>query len=185
MITETEKMSHRMHRPEGSKGQNNSDLTTQDFYKFYMKQLKKDPTRIPRSKMRQVFNDLTKSMMAEVRDGGKIQIHKVGNMYVKLIKVPLMEEGDVNPHLPIDWKTTYEYWEALYPDLTREELKALDNKPLIRHLNSHTKQYVGKYIFARTFFLEDQSWRFEPSTRQKRALARTIKNSSNKRAFLS
>ena len=174
-----------MHRPKGRKGENNSDLTTQDFYKFYMKSLKKDPKRISRSKIRQVFNSLTKDVMKEVIDGGKVAIPKIGNMYIKLIKVPLMDGDEVNPYLPIDWKTTFEYWNKLYPDKTKEEVKALKGKPLIRFMNYHTKQYVGTFVLVRTFFLEDQSWRFEASTRQKRALGKVIKNSSHSRAYIS
>jgi len=149
-----------------------------------MKELKKDPTRISRGKMRKVFNDLTKAMMAEVQDGGKIYIHRVGRIYVKFIKVPLMEEGEINPMLPINWKATFEYWEKLYPGVTSLERKSIKNKPLLKFINDHTKQYVAKHMFLRTFFLEDQSWRFDFCTKNKRALGKIIKEGSNKRAFI-
>ena len=65
---------------------------------------------------------------------------RIGNSVYKLDK-----NGEVDmKRIPIDWKATVDNWVQLYPGKTKEELKEIKNKPLIRILNEHSN---GKKLF--------------------------------------
>lgn len=65
---------------------------------------------------------------------------RIGNSIYKLDK-----NGEIKmSRIPIDWKKTVEQWMTLYPGKTKEELKEIKNKPLIRILNEHSN---GKKLF--------------------------------------
>jgi len=115
-----------------------------EIYKYYVERW--GSKALPKSKVRafykRMFPEIVKLMVFENLDYrmpaklGSIRVKK------KLIEPVLNDEGNVDARrLSVNWKKTKQYWQKLYVGKTEEEIKLIENKPLIRETNDHTNGY--------------------------------------------
>ncbi len=121
-----------------------ADYKFGDIYKFY-KELygeKALPRDVVWKIYKKLFPAIAKLIVYENLDYrmparlGYIRIKK------KKIEIKLDKDGNVDARrFSINWKKTKKYWMELYPGKTGEEIKQIENKPLVRELNEHTDGY--------------------------------------------
>lgn len=59
-----------------------------------------------------------------------------------------IKDGKLQPHkMAPDWKATWTLWRRLYPDKTREEIKAIPDKKIVIHTNDHTDGYIMRWYW--------------------------------------
>jgi hypothetical protein len=85
--------------------------------------------------------------------------------------------------MPPDWQRTFKYWEEVYGDISREDLRKIKDKPLLRHHNDHTDMRIAKIQLYKRVGLKDKQWEIMFSTRVTRKVAKAVKEKSNTRAF--
>lgn len=80
--------------------------------------------------------------------------------------------------LPIDWPETKRIWKEDYGDISKEELKAIKDKPLVYLFNEHSDGYQYKWHWdKRSCVAKNQSMYYFTAVRaNKRKLASAIKN---------
>jgi hypothetical protein len=161
------------------KGKLTTDFGLDDCYKFYAKTYS---NTVDKHIYRNVCNEFNTEMLRKVvYDGqdfdlgsrlGFIRIRKFNNK-LKVDKTT----GKIKNKLKVDWGKTLAYWKKLYPDKTPEEIKLIENKPLIYHINDHTDQWVMKWHWDKiTSNVKNQSaYRFEPNRTIKREAAKAWK----------
>lgn len=127
--------SNKVITPKRSKGKNNSSLKlmfAQGIFNKY-NQMRTTP-----KVTHKLFNNFTSDMLKEFADalvhGYEIKLPTLGRFRVYSYKRTILKKnGEFNRDTPIDWKSTRELWGRLYPHVnTIEELKAIENKPMIR-----------------------------------------------------
>jgi hypothetical protein len=123
------------HRPVGSFGKYNTSFKTQYFWRWYYK-YERQP--IPYSKGRDLYGDLLHDLaLMSITTGEYFFIANLGYFSaVKFKKDILDENGKVKmKHAGVDWKATKEHWKEIYPTLTAEEIKKIEDRPHIYHKN--------------------------------------------------
>jgi len=89
-----------------------------------------------------VFDNLDFRMPARL---GYIRVKK------KLIEPKIDDQGNLDARrLSVDWKKTNKLWQKLYPEKSREELKQMKDKPLVRELNESTNGYRVTWYWDKT-----------------------------------
>jgi len=51
----------------------------------------------------------------------------------------------------IDWVKTKKLWAEQYPELSKDELKAIKNKQLVIHVNDHSNGYTMRWMWDKRF----------------------------------
>jgi hypothetical protein len=73
--------------------------------------------------------------------------YRLGKLRIKKFKqnIRLDVNGDIDKkNMPVDWKSTKELWKKEYPGKTMEEIRKIEGKKRIFHLNEHTSGYRCK-----------------------------------------
>lgn len=71
---------------------------------------------------------------------------RLGSLRIKAKKSKVILDDNGNIRLntaPPNWNKTLEHWNKIYEGLTKEEIKKIPNKKIIRHLNKHSS---GKHM---------------------------------------
>lgn len=135
------------------KGRVKADYKFKEIYDFY-KELNGEkalPKSVVMEIYKRLFPEIVKLMVFDNLDYrmparlGYIRVKK------KKIEVKLDSEGNVDARrLSVNWKKTLEYWRKLYPGKTREEIKEIEDKPVIRELNEHSGGYRVIWYWDKT-----------------------------------
>jgi len=157
-----------------------ADYKFDEIYKFY-KEVNGDKA-LPKSTVKEIyrrlFPEIVKLIVFENLDYrmparlGYLRIKK------KLTEPKIDKDGNLDTRsLSINWKKTKRLWQKLYPDKTGEELKLIDNKPLVRELNESTNGYRMTWFWDKlTCNLKNQSAYYVKFTRDNcRVLSHGIK----------
>lgn len=121
----------------------------QGAFKMY----KEDNPGIKRSLYLAVAYDITKAIADMIiRESFEYRLpFKLGFLRIRKKKQKIkIKDGrvDVNKNI-IDWEATNKYWKEQYPNLTKQELKAIKDKPVIFQTNSHTNGEVMEWYWDR------------------------------------
>jgi hypothetical protein len=132
------------------KGKLKADFGLKDAYKIY----KEDGGMLKYS----VFSKILRDINTQIADKiimealefnmpsmiGTIRIRKFKNKAVNADGTSRFKK------LRPDWAKTKELWAKTYPGKTMEELKEIENKPLVRHLNEHTNGYSYEFYYNKS-----------------------------------
>jgi len=122
-----------------------------DAYKMYKERVGKNNIgRQLYSEICQEFNKRISDKM--IKESLEFRMpYRLGFLRVKAIKQDvIIKDGRVDTtRMPIDWPACWEYWESIYPDKTRDEIKQIPDKKLIVHTNEHTDGYLMKWYWDR------------------------------------
>jgi|TARA_R110000803_G_scaffold34068_1_gene74546 nucleoid DNA-binding protein len=129
------------------KGKHNSDVTVDDFYKYYA-------SKVHNPVSRKVFGDFYRDMFKEfsqlMLNGKEVKLNNIGGFKVIEYKPKLLKNGELNKRVLVpNWVKTKEYWAELYPDKSPEELKLIKEKPLVYYENNHTRGQQYKFYWDR------------------------------------
>jgi hypothetical protein len=162
------------------KGKVSADYTTKDMYKYY-KGKYSNPVeyKLYRLFLEEfyseilnlvIYNGLDYSMPARL---GSLRVKKKKNVQ-RIDPVT----GELIHNLQADWVKTLALWEQKYPGLSKEELKAIESKPIVYHLNEHTDNFYFKWYWDKiSSNVKNQSaYQFEPIRSKKREAAQAWKN---------
>jgi hypothetical protein len=125
-----------------------ADYTFTDFYKEYKKSAKKPINKKDAREIIQKYN--TEMLKKVIYDGfdfplrpklGSIRIRKFDN------SLKLNENGEIRNKLSPNWTKTVQLWKNKYGDLSPEELKEIEDKPIVYHLNEHTDGIIFKWFW--------------------------------------
>ena len=160
------------------------DYGIRDIYKFYRKNVE-NPLSIHKfiSVLTKFHDRITDEMV-----GNNYEFFmpaRLGTMYIRRREVKLYIDKKTNKIatrvLRVDYKKTKEKWKELYPDKTSEEIKQIENKPLIFNLHQNTDgKYAQWYWDIRTCTCPNKSaYVFEPVRANKEKISDYI-NTFNK-----
>lgn len=164
-----------MNRKKGAQGKNNANVTSQDFYRFYYDNQRKP---IPYSKVKNLYKDLMAGIMEVMLEGDDAVIPNLGTFSIKSYK-PKKFDKDGNFLKPsIDFGRSWKYWRKIYPGKTDEEIAELDNKPVLRYENKHSKglKYMFYWDHSTLAIRGKQVYSFKSATQYNRKLSRVIKS---------
>ena len=167
-----------MNRKSGSTGKYNADVATQNFYRFYYDNCSKPITYT-------VVKDLYKELMHETSllmvHGEEVYIPNLGKFSIKAYMPKRFDKDGNFIKPPIDFGRTWKYWKKLYPGLNEYEIVALDDKPVLRYENRHSKGYQYKFIWDNSNLAipGKRVYNFKPATQYKRKLAQLIKSGAD------
>ena len=128
------------------KGKHNSDVTVDDFYKYYA-------SKVHNPVSRKVFGDFYRDMFKEfsqlMLNGKEVKLNNIGGFKVIEYKPKLLKNGELNKRVLVpDWVKTKEYWVELYPGKSPEELKLIKELEDIRLFGRHSRALVQFLSFC-------------------------------------
>jgi nucleoid DNA-binding protein len=158
-----------------SKNKFDINIGYDDIYNHYKKT---SSSSISKEKYNAVFNDVFNELMDMViKKGYNLKFpHKFGNLEIqkKKQKIVYNTDGTVNKICyKVDWKSTKEYWNKIYGDLSKEELKTITNKPKIYCKNKYRMKF--KYIKNDACYKGKSLVMFIPTRKWCRELANHLK----------
>lgn len=130
-----------------------ADYKFEDIYKFYKEQWKKKALskKVVREIYKRLFPEIVKLIVFENLDYrfpsrlGYLRVKK------KLVGPKLNEDGSLDTRtLSINWKKTKKLWIQMYSGKTKEEIKEIKDKPLVRELNDHSNNYRVTWFWDKT-----------------------------------
>jgi hypothetical protein len=162
------------------KGKVLADYKFNDIYQFYQELYKEKA--LPKSVVKEIYKKLFPAIVKMiVFDNLDYRMPaRLGYLRVrkKLVEPKLDKEGNVDArNLSVDWKKTKRYWKKLYPDKTGEEIKQIEDKPLVRETNDKTGGYRMSWYWDKlTCNIKNQSAYYVNLTRDNdRILSNGIK----------
>ena len=167
-----------MNRSKGATGKYNADVTSQNFYRYYLDEESKP---IPYSILKDIYKDLLSGLVDIMLNGEDVVIPNLGTFSVRMYK-PKMFDKDGNFIKPaIDFGKSWEYWRSLYPDKTDDEIVKIKDKPLLRFENRHSKGY--KYLFywdhSTLAIPGKQVYNFKIATQYNKRLGKLVKSDTD------
>jgi len=125
-----------------------ADYKIDDIYRFYCES--SPDNYVSKQMMHTLFKEMFPSIVKMiVLDNFQFRMPaNLGDLRIKkkITKPSINDKGELDTHrLSIDWKTTKALWLQKYPDKTAEEIKSIEDKPVIRELNEHTDGY--RYVW--------------------------------------
>ena len=163
-----------MNRKKGANGKNNANATSQDFYKYYLNTEKKP---IPYSILKDLYKDLMSGLMELVLEGEDVIIPNLGTFSVRSYKPKQFDKNGNFIKPAIDFGRCWKYWRTKYPNLTDDEIVKLDNKPLLRYENRHSKGLKNMFYWDHSTMpiKGKQVYIFKPATQYNRKLSKIVK----------
>lgn len=160
-----------------------ADYSLADLYDHY-KSIVKDP--LPKEKFKKIWVEISDTIMNEILNHAKeFRIPaRLGHLRIKKSKnkfITNKETGEFKTEFfKIDYKKTLDYWEQLYPGKTIEEIKDIEDKPLLFHTNRHSDYSYYRFYWDKTIanFENQTAYSFTPIRKWKETLTNKI-NSSN------
>lgn len=168
-------MSHEfLKRGKGTK----SDITKYDFFSFYRKHAQF--SMLGRTQYSRFLKELLIAYSnAIVAEGLELKLERVGFIRVQAKKLNFFNrEGKLQKSLKVDWSATWKYWEEKYPELTKEQIVALENKKVIYHQNDHTNQEFYRHLWDKTTATVKYKrfYKFKASRQYSRLIAKIVKD---------
>jgi hypothetical protein len=90
----------------------------------------------------------------------------------------IREDGSVDKRrLPVDWGRTKQKWAEIWPDLTYEQIKQKEGKPLVFITNEHSDGYRYSILWDKKFcnVTNSRVYNFVPDRANHRYIAKVIK----------
>lgn len=161
------------------KGKYNTDYSSDDIYKFYVKSSKHpvDKSLYMRI-LKDMYGEFIKMCIFEnvelilPASLGKLRIQK------KKVNIYVDKEGNlVKPILPPDWKKTKELWEKKYGKLSPEEYDKIEDKPVVPLINEHSDGYRYRWFWDKitSKVLNQSVYHLRMTRTYKTMLAKAIK----------
>jgi len=163
-------------------GRITADYKTADMYKYY-KNKYKNP--VDQKVYTAFLNEFCSEVLNLVIYNGIDYIlpGRLGSLRIKKRKniQKIDENNNLIHNFKVNFKETLKLWNDKYPGLSWEELKKIEDKPKIYHLNEHTDNYYFRWYWDRiTCNVKNQSaYKFEPVRQKKREAAQAWKNIKN------
>lgn len=122
-----------------------------DSYKFYKKEVGRNGVdKLLYANICKEFNKRISDKI--IRKSFEFRLpYRLGFLRIKAVKQNIIiKDGKIDTsRMGVDWKATWEYWNSIYPDKTRKEIKSIPNKKLIIHTNEHTDGYYFRWYWDR------------------------------------
>jgi len=120
----------------------------EDCYKFYKKNYN---GKLDKSKYKSIAYKINKAISdLIIRESFEYRIpHGLGYLRIKKTKLLFkLRDGkiDINKNI-INWKETWDYWEKIYPNKSRKEIKEFPNKKVFFQTNEHTNGEVMRWYW--------------------------------------
>jgi len=112
---------------------------------------------------------------------------RLGTLRVRKFKININKaDGEIDiTRLGPDWQASRKLWKELYPEKSPQELKAIKNKPIVRHLNKHSNGYSHEFYYNKQIsnVKNKSAYSFAPARGIKNLLTSTIKDPNIKADF--
>jgi len=153
-----------------------ADYKAQDFYKFYKQKHKSNA--VDYKTYWEIWNEFIDLRMQLIiynnlefympRRFGSLAINIVGEA------ITLKSNGEVRT-LP-DWGSTNKLWKDMYPGKTPEEIKQIENKPIVYYINSNVNGKIAQFVWDKSTcnFKYHTHYSFEPVRKWNRKVAEFI-----------
>lgn len=131
-------------------GKYNADYSLRDLYREYKKNAKNPIDYKVYSWILNEYNDriMKYIIMKNMSYKMPYRLGEIRGQRVKNKVIATRSDGIVDKRgLPPDWNASINYWKKIYPDKTLEEIKAIPDKKVIRHLNMHTDGYRCRFFW--------------------------------------
>jgi len=117
-----------------------------EIYKFYKDKYPEEEC-IEYKKFAAIIKEFNKELSRQIIDKNVefIMPVRLGSVRIRKYKkrIQLNPDGSIKKNrFSVNWKSTIELWNRLYPGKSKEELKAIKNKQVVYHLNEHTEGYA-------------------------------------------
>jgi len=164
------------------KGKHTGSVKKDAFFAFY-KDCAKEPIVD-----KKIYNAFTKDLLekfsnAIVTEALELKINKVGKLRIKSNPLKFFnKKGEKYKSLKVNWEITWANWHKKYPDLTRQEITEIPDKPLVYHENEHSSQeFYSHYWDNITVALRYKTfYNFKASRQYSRLIAEVVKNPNRK-----
>ena len=163
-----------MNRKKGAQGKNNANVTSQDFYRFYYDNERKP---IPYSIVKDLYKDLMAGIMGLMLEGEDAVVPNLGTFSIRSYKPKQFSKNGNFIKPAIDFGRSWEYWRKLHPGKSDQEIANIDNKPVLRYENRHSKglKYMFYWDHSTLAIRGKQVYAFKPATQYNRKLSKIIK----------
>lgn len=165
-------MAEYLRRKEGKK---NGDIKRKDFYNYYKENHKYK--KLTGAKYNAFLTEFCEEIAkAIVTDNTEFKIPIVGKLRIKASPRRILKKNGEFCKFRADWKATWDNWRNLYPNLTDDEIVALENKKVVYHENEHSNGEFYKFYWdtARNKYSSCYYYKFTPSRGLARLLAKTV-----------
>ena len=164
------------------KGKLITDYRTKQLYKFYKNNYKNPVSYQDFVQIIMRYFDL---LMPEIIEKN-LEIRfpeRLGDFRIKQkpYKMRLTTTGEIDKrYLAINWDKTLKLWKERYPNTSAEELKQIENKPIVYHLNEHSNTNIYSWYWDRiTSNVKYQSYyKLDITRKWDRYLANHIRNNA-------
>lgn len=131
-------------------GKFNSDYTLKELYKEYKLGSKNPVSYQIYTFILKNYNDriMRHIIMKNMSFKMPYRLGEIRGQRLKNKAIAIRDDGIIDRRkLPADWNATLAYWRKIYPDKTMEEIKAIPDKKVLRHLNLHTGGYRCRFYW--------------------------------------
>ncbi len=164
------------------KGKNTGSVKKDAFFAFYKQNAKESIVD------KKVYNHFIKELLdkysnAIVTEGLELKLNKLGKLRVKSNPLKFFNKnGEKYKSLKVNWEATWANWHTKYPELTRQEITEIENKPLIYHENEHSSQeFYSHHWDNMTVSLRYKTfYNFKASRQYLRLIAQVVKDPNRK-----
>lgn len=164
------------------KGKNTGSVKKDAFFAFYKDNAKEEVVD------KKVYNAFIKELLnsfsiAVVKEALELKINKVGKLRIKTNPLKFFNKhGEKYKSLKVNWEVTWANWHKKYPELSRQEITEIPNKPLVYHENEHSSQeFYSHYWDNITIPLRYKTfYNFKASRQYLRLIAQVVKDPHRK-----
>lgn len=130
-----------------------ADYKFEEIYNYYSERY--GEKALPRATVKELYSklfpEIVKLMVFDTIDYRMPA--RLGYLRVKKKKIEPKLDVDGNldlRRLSVDYKKTKKLWEEIYPGKTAEEIKAIEDKPVVRELNESNGGYRVTFFWDKT-----------------------------------
>lgn len=143
-----------------------------DAYSFYVENYKSSRGAANGKEYRRICVAFLKEVVQYVLEGNHFKIpFGLGKFFIEKRKNKKKLD-----ELKVDWQSTVELWDKKWRrGLNKTAYKDIDNKPLVRHLNVHTRGYYYRWHWTRGRANNIKLYSFLPVRGVTRGIAKAVK----------
>jgi hypothetical protein len=164
------------------KGKNTGDVKKYNFFSHYRKNTTLEKLD------RKTYSGFLKDLLiaygdAIVKENLELKFGKLGFIRVQAKKLHFFrKDGKRATTLQVDWKSTWEYWEEKYKELSRDEIVKLKDKKVIYFENQHTNYEFYRHLWDnKTAIIKHKRfYKFKPSRKYSRLIKEIVSKPDRK-----
>lgn len=163
-------------------GKHKGDIKKYDFFSHYRKNAKY--SKIERKEYDRFFTEVFRTFSEMiVEEAFELKLIGLGRIRIQARKLNFFKSnGEKAKSLKVNWQKTWQYWHEKYPDLSKDQIVAIDKKPLIYFENEHSQGefYMHHWDNLTSPIRFKSFYKFKPSRKYSRLIAKIVKQKDRK-----